>query len=86
MLFDKTSCGNKGSSKYYVRYIDKDGTFSPLNIKLPQLTGYTNHFDNGNKCINFLVPDKELLKEYNKIWIRLKTYSKKNLIKNDIKR
>ena len=63
MLFDKTSYGNK----YYIGYRHKDGTFSALNIKLPQLTGYTKHFDTGCKRINFLVTDKELLKEYNGI-------------------
>ena len=38
LLFDKTSCGNKGSFKCYIGYRHKDGTFSPLNLKLPQLT------------------------------------------------
>ena len=63
VLFDKTSCGNKGSFKYYIGYRHKDGTFSPSNIKLPQLTGYTSHLNYGEKCINFLVTDKELLKK-----------------------
>ena len=85
ILFDKTSYGNKGLFKYYIgyRYKDgKDGNFSPLNIKRPQLSGYTKHFDANNKYINFLVTDKELL-EKNKIkyGIRLKTYLRKNLIK-----
>ena len=68
MLFDKTSYGNKGLFKYYIGYRHKDGTFSPLNIKLPQLTGYTRHFNDGDKRINFLVTDKELLEKYNEIW------------------
>ena len=66
-LFDKTSSGNKGSFKRYIGYRHKDGTFSPLNIKLPQLAGHAKHFNN-DKHINFLVADKELLKKYNKIW------------------
>ena len=41
VLSDKTSCGNKSSFKRYIGYRHKDGTFSPLNIKRPQLTGYT---------------------------------------------
>ena len=45
VLYDKTSYGNKGLFKYYNGYRHKDGTFSPLNIKLPQLTGYTKFFD-----------------------------------------
>ena len=82
VLFDKTSCGHKGSFKRYMGYGHKDGTFSPLNVKLPQLTGYTKHFNNGDKLINFLVADKELLKNTMKYGVRLKAYSKKNLIKN----
>ena len=76
MLFDKTLCGNKGSLKCYI------GIFLPLNIKLPQLAGYTKHFNNGDKLIYFLVADKELLKNTIKYGIRLKSYSKRNLIKN----
>ena len=72
VLFDK-----KGSFKHYVVYGHKDGTFSPLNIKLPQLTGYTKHFNNGDKCINFLVTDKEVLKKDNEIWNKIKSLFKK---------
>ena len=50
MLFDKISYGNKGLFKYYIGYRHKGEAFpSSLNIKLPQLTGYTEHFDNNNK-------------------------------------
>ena len=45
------------SDKHYIGYRHKDGTFSPLNRKLPQLTGYAKHFNNGDKLINFLVAD-----------------------------
>ena len=38
VLFDKTSCGNECSFKYYIGYRYKGGTCSPLNIKLPKLT------------------------------------------------
>ena len=62
VLFNKTSCGSKGSFKRYIGYRHKEGTFLPLNIKLPQLTRYVKHFNNGDKIINFLVADKELLK------------------------
>ena len=77
VLFDKTSCVNKGSFKHYIGFRHKDGTFSPLNIKLPQLTGYTEHFNNVDRCINFLVTDKELLKKYNEIWSTIKSLFKK---------
>ena len=59
MLFDKTSYGNKGLFKYYIGYKCKGETLpSPLNIKLPQLTVYTKHFDADHKCVNVIVTDK----------------------------
>ena len=45
VLFDKTSYGNKGSLKHYIGYRHTDGILSPLNIRLPQLTGYAKHFN-----------------------------------------
>ena len=52
VLFDKTSYGNKVLFKYYIGYkhIGRSLT-SPLSIKLPQLMGYSKHF-NDNKDIN----------------------------------
>ena len=51
VLFNKTSYANKGSFKHYIGYRHTDGNFSPLNIKLLQLTGYVKHF-NSDKLIN----------------------------------
>ena len=63
-LLNKTSFGNKGSFKYHIGYTHKNGVLlSPLNIKLPELTGYTKHFDNNNKYVNLLVNDKKLLQK-----------------------
>ena len=81
VLFDKTSYGNKGSFKRYIGYTHKVGTFSPLNIKLAQQTGYAKHFTNDDKLINFLVADKELLKKYNEIWNKIKSFFIKELDK-----
>ena len=81
MLFDKTSCGNKGSFKHYIRHRHKDGTVLPLNIENPQLTGYAKHFNNGGKLINFLFADKELLKKYNEIWDKIENLFKKEFDK-----
>ena len=72
VLFDKTSCGNEVSFKHYIGYRHKDGTFSPLNVKLPQLAGYAKHFNNSDKLINFIFADKELLKRCNEIWDNIK--------------
>ena len=63
-LLDKTSYGNKGSFKYHIGYRHKnEALLSPLHIKLPQLTGYTKHFDNNNKYANLLVNYKKLFKK-----------------------
>ena len=63
-LLDKTSYGNKGLFKYHIGYIHKNKALpSPLNIKIPQLTGYTKHFDNNNKYVNLLINDKKIIKK-----------------------
>ena len=81
MLFDKTSYGNKGSFKYDIEYRYKSEAFpSPLNIKRPQLIGFTKFFNN-NEYINFLVNDKKLLKNKMKYVIRLKVYLFVTLLK-----
>ena len=73
-LCDKTSYGNKGSIKYHIGYRYKNEVLlSPLNIKLPQRTQYTKHFDNNNKFVK---------KNTVKYGIRLKAYAKQNLIKS----
>ena len=60
---------NKGSFKYHTGYRHKnEDLLSPLNIKLPQLTGYTKHFNNNNKYVSLLVNDKKIIKQYNEIW------------------
>ena len=43
LLFDKTSKCGKGTFERYIGYRHKERIFSPLNIKLPQLTGYAKH-------------------------------------------
>ena len=84
VLFDQTSYGNNGSSKRYIGYRHTDRNLSPLNIKLPQLTGYVKHFNDGDKLINFLVTDKKLLKKYNKIWDKIQSLFKKEIYKKPV--
>ena len=38
---------------------------APLCIKFPQLHGYVKHFDDNNKCLNFLVQNKKFVEAYN---------------------
>ena len=37
------------------------------------MIGYLNIFKDNNKTMPFLADDKELLKEYTKVWEKLKT-------------
>ena len=63
-LLDKTSYGNKDLFKYHIGYRHKnEALLSPLNIKLPKLTGCTKHFHNNNKYVNLLVNDKRIVKK-----------------------
>ena len=52
--------------KYFIAYEDHD-YIGPLYIKLLQVIGYGNCFDN-NKTMSFRVTDNNLLKEYRKMW------------------
>ena len=62
----KESYGNKNSLKYFIGYNDND-IIRPLCIRLPQMTGYARKFHE-NATMSFKVKDKQLLKNYNKIW------------------
>ena len=59
------------SFKYFIGYNDND-VIRPLCLKLSQMTGYINEFnENKNKnkiTMSLKVKDKQLFKNYNKIW------------------
>ena len=63
--------GKYNSFKYFIGYNDND-VIRPLCLKLSQMTGYINEFEedrNKNKItMSLKVKDKQLLKNYNKIW------------------
>ena len=63
--------GQNNGKKYIIGY--SDDVIRPLCIKLPQMIGYLNIFKDNNKTTSFLADDKELLKEYFKVWEKLKT-------------
>ena len=84
VLFDKTSYDNKGSFKHYIGYSHPDGNLLPLNIRLPQLTGYVKHFSDENKLINFSVANKKLLKKYDKVWGEIKSLLEKEFDKKPV--
>ena len=55
----------KGSYKYFIGY-DDNGEIIPLIIDLPQMIRYYNIYDNGNKTMNFIYDNKNLLEKYKK--------------------
>ena len=57
---------------------------SPLCIKLPQMKAYVKSFDKNGKYMNHLVKDEKLLKKYFKIWNKIKSLIKKELISEPV--
>ena len=67
ILFSKKEpYGTKNSFKYFIGYNDND-VIRPLCVRLPQMTGYARKVDE-NATMSFMSNDKQLLKNYNKIW------------------
>ena len=58
----------KNSFKYFIGYNDND-VIRPLCVRLPQMTGYVRMFDE-NATMSFMANNKQILKNYNKIWER----------------
>ena len=74
LVSKKEPCGNKNSVKYFIGYNDND-VIRPLCVKLPQMTGYARKFDE-NATMSFKVNNKQLLKNYNKIWEKIEKLMK----------
>ena len=53
--------------KYFCGYLNND-VIQPLNVILPQMSGYIKYFDDGGKNMSFVMDDKEVYKKYNEIW------------------
>ena len=67
ILVSKEEPYSKNNSfKYFIGYNNDDDVIRPLCIKLPQMTGYVNSFEN-NKTISFKISDSKVLKKYNQI-------------------
>ena len=66
LVSKKEAYGKKNSFKYFIRYNDND-VIRPLCVRLPQMTGYARKFDE-NATMSFKAKNKQLLKNYNKIW------------------
>ena len=74
LVSKKESYGTKRSFKHFIGYNDND-IIRPLCIRLPQMTGYVRKF-NENSTMSFRVEDKQLLKNYNKIWEKIEKLMK----------
>ena len=62
----KEPYGTKNSYRYFIGYNDND-VIRPLCVRLPQMTGFARKFDE-NATLSFRANDKQLLKNYNKMW------------------
>ena len=66
LVFKKEPYGTKNALKYFIGYNDND-VIRLLCLRLPQMTGYAKKI-NENVTMSFRVNNKQLLKNYNKIW------------------
>ena len=71
LVSKKEPYGTKNALKNFIKYNDND-VVRPLCAKLPQMSGYARKFDE-NATMSFRVNNKQLLKNYNKIWEKLKS-------------
>ena len=76
LVSKKEPYGNKNSFKYFMGYNDND-VIRPLCVRLSQMTGYAKKFDD-NVTMSFIVKDKQLLKNYIKIWEKIEELMKIN--------
>ena len=82
LVSKKEPYGNKNSVKYFIGYNDND-IIRPLCIRLPQMTGYARKFDE-NATLSFIVKNKQLLKNYTKIWETIEKLMKINFESNPV--
>ena len=70
LVSKKEQYGKYNSFKYFIGYNDND-VIRPLYLWLSQMTGYINKFDENKITMSLMVKDKQLLKNYNKIWKKI---------------
>ena len=74
LVSKKEPYGRNNSFKYFIGYNDHD-VIRPLCVRIPQMTGYARKF-NENATMSFRVNNKQLLKNYNKIWEKVEKLMK----------
>ena len=67
---EKEQYDKYNSFKYFIGYNDND-IIRPLYVRLSQMTGYINKFDENKITMSLTVKEKQLLKNYNKIWEKI---------------
>ena len=81
LVSKKEQYGKYNSFKYFIGYNDND-VIRPLFVKLPKTTSYINKFkDKKTKitttAMSLMVKDKQLFKNYNKIWEKIESLMRK---------
>ena len=71
----KKTYGKNNSLIYFIGYNDND-VIRPLCLKLSKMTGYINKFDENKITMSLMIKDKQLLKNYNKIWKKIEKLMK----------
>ena len=78
LVSKKEKYGKYNSFKYFTGYYNND-VITPLYLELSQMNGYINKHKNKNKnknkntiTMSLMVKDKQLFKNYNKIWKKMK--------------
>ena len=71
LVSKKEPYGTKNSFKYFIGYNDND-VIRPLCVRLPQMTDYARRFDE-NTTMQQWVNNKQLLKNYDKIWEKVES-------------
>ena len=75
LVSKKEPYGKNNSLIYFIGYNDND-VIRPLCLKLSKMTGYINKFDENKITMSLMIKDKQLLKNYNKIWKKIEKLMK----------
>ena len=75
LVSKKEQYGKYNSFKYFIGYNVND-VIRPLYLFISQMTGYINKFDENKITMSLRIIDKQLLKNYSKIWKKIEKLMK----------
>ena len=75
IVINNKTKGNNETSKFFIGYMDDINGVTPLCIILPQMSGWIQYFENGEKNMSFKIEDDEVYVKYNSIWNKIKELS-----------